>query len=408
MIGLCDCNSFYASCEALFRPDLKGRGIVVLSNNDGCVVTANKEAKQNGITRGLNWFEVKDIAAKRGVKAFSSNYPLYQSISDRVMTLLSQKTYEIFPYSIDEAFFTPGVIKPEELRYEITNESGIPVSIGLGRTKTLAKIANHIAKKEKSGAFILNEADEDEVLKNTDIIDVWGIGYRNSEKLKKRGIYTAKAFRDLDDDFILKLLTVTGLRTALELRGVDAHQESIKNASFASGITFSHPIVSYDELYKTLVSHAQTLSEKLEKKGLESGEIAIQIFTSRFKSDFYTPFVKVKLIHPTSYLPTFSKAIGYALSICYKKAAYKGSRVFALDIHEKGERQYNLFYNDNYSDERNQRLTSVVCELNKKYGRGEVTTLSALGLTKDKMTKAELKSPAYTTRFTDLPLILDR
>ena len=147
MIGLCDCNSFYASCEALFRPDLKGRGIVVLSNNDGCVVTANKEAKQNGITRGLNWFEVKDIAAKRGVKAFSSNYPLYQSLSDRVMTLLSQKTYEIFPYSIDEAFFTPGLIRPDELRYEITHESGIPVSIGLGRTKTLAKIANHIAKR---------------------------------------------------------------------------------------------------------------------------------------------------------------------------------------------------------------------------------------------------------------------
>ena len=407
MIGLCDCNSFFSSCEALFRPDLKDKGIVVLSNNDGCIVTADRIAKAKGLQRGDNWFEVKDIANKRGVKAFSSNYALYQSLSDRVMTLLSLKTYEIFPYSIDEAFFIPGTVCAKDIRDEVTNESGIPVSVGIGRTKTLAKVANHIAKNEKSGAFVLNQSDEDYVLQNTDVLDVWGIGGKNAYKLKKKGIYTAKAFRDLDDETLLKLFTVTGFRTALELRGIDAHQESIKNASFTSGITFSQPIVKFDELYKTLVSHSQVLSERLERKGLEAGEIAIQIFTSRFKSDFYTPFVRIKLNHPTSYLPTLSKACKAALFLCYKEALYKGSRVFALDIHKKGERQYNLFYDDKKIDEKNQILTSVVCSLNRKYGRGEVTTLSVIGLTKDKMKKAELKSPAYTTRFSDLPLLYD-
>ena len=161
MIGLCDCNSFYASCEALFRPDLRGRGIVVLSNNDGCVVTANREAKELGIKRGDNWFEVKEQAERKGVIAFSSNYTLYASLSDRVMALLYEKTAEVMPYSIDEAFFTPSTAGPAEVRYEVSRESGIPVSVGLGRTMTLAKVANHVAKKRPDGAFTLEEWDED-------------------------------------------------------------------------------------------------------------------------------------------------------------------------------------------------------------------------------------------------------
>ncbi len=407
MIGLCDCNSFYASCEALFRPDLKGKGIVVLSNNDGCIVTANREAKDKGIKRGDNWFEVKDLALRKGIVAFSSNYTLYASLSDRVMALLSQKTAEVMPYSIDEAFFTPGTAAPAEVRYEVTRESGIPVSVGLGRTMTLAKVANHVAKKLPDGAFTLNEEDEDEVLKNTPVEDVWGIGWRSAEKLKRKGVYTAAAFRDLDDDRILKEFTVTGLRTALELRGENAHTESVRNASFASGITFSEPITDYDRLLRTLICHCQTLSEKLEAKGLEAGRIAVSIFTSRFRADFYSPFASVRLLHPTNYLPVFAKAAETALRSCWREGSYKGSRVFALDISSKGERQYDLFYDDKVQDEKQQKLSSVVAETNRRYGRCTLTTLRTESLTKAGMTKAELKSPAYTTRFSDLPIVRD-
>lgn len=407
MIGLCDCNSFYASCEALFRPDLNGKGIVVLSNNDGCVVTANREAKDRGIRRGDNWFEIKEVAKRKGVVAFSSNYPLYASLSDRVMALLAVKTAEVMPYSIDEAFFTPGTAEPAEIRKEITIESGIPVSVGLGRTMTLAKVASHVAKKRSDGAFTLSEQDEDEVLENTPVEEVWGIGWRSAEKLKRKGVCTAAAFRDLDDDEILKEFTVTGLRTALELRGENAHTESIRNASFASGITFGEPIVEYDRLLRTLICHCQTLSEKLETKGLEAGRIAVSVFTSRFRPDFYSPFVSIRLPHPTNYLPTFAKAAEAALLACWKEGTYKGSRVFALDICRKGERQYDLFHDYRASDERHQRLSAVVAETNRKYGKCALTTLRNNTLTKAEMTKAELKSPAYTTRFSDLPVIMD-
>ena len=407
MIGLCDCNSFYASCEALFRPDLRGRGIVVLSNNDGCVVTANREAKERGIKRGDNWFEIKEQAERKGVIAFSSNYTLYASLSDRVMALLSEKTAEVMPYSIDEAFFTPGTAGPAEVRYEVSRESGIPVSVGLGRTMTLAKVANHVAKKRPDGAFTLEEWDEDEVLKETPVEEVWGIGWRSAQKLRRKGVYTAAAFRDLDDDRILKEFTVTGLRTALELRGKNAHTESVRNASFASGITFGKPIINRDDLLRTLICHCQTLSEKLEAKGLEAGRIAVSVFTSRFRSDFYSPFVSVRLRHPTNYLPIFAKAAEAALSSCWREGTYKGSRVFALDISRKGERQYDLFYDDGKEDEKRQKLSAVVAETNRKYGKCALTTLRNNSLTKAEMTKAELKSPAYTTRFSELPVIRD-
>lgn len=408
MIGLIDCNSFYASCEKLFRPDLRDSAVAVLSNNDGCIVALNKEAKAKGLKRGDNYFEVEAFCKKEDIKIFSSNYALYQDISNRFMTLLSERVFEIIPYSIDEAFFIPGDMDMLKLKNELEMSLGIPFSVGLARTKTLAKVANKLAKKNSDNVFVLNEEDEDEVLKKMDVQDVWGLGYRSWKKLKNFGIRTAYDFAHSPDEFVQRNFTITGLRTAKELRGeVAVLDEREVNDTLCSGITFGQPKTSFEELLQALTTHAHTLSEKLVSKKLIASSIGISIFTSRFKDDFYSPFIKVDLPTPSTYVPLYAITIEKALKRIYRVARYKGCRLWVFNIQNEDVKQYTLFdeKEDIENNEKKEKLSHVVKELRQKYGRDGITTARTLNLDKSKLTKQEMKSPHYSTSFSSLPIV---
>ena len=263
MIGLCDCNSFYASCERLFRPDLYHSPIAVLSNNDGVVVALNREAKDLGFSRGDVYAQVRDSMERKGVSVFSSNYALYQNLSDRVMSALSTLCPSIEQYSIDEAFFTPsGLMDSSEIRKKVTHMTGIPVSVTIARTKTLAKAASKVAKSRPDGAFELDPDDEDNVLASLPVSDVWGIGRRYSEILPRLGIRTAKGLRDADMGWISRRFPMTLQRVVFELRGIDAHREGTNTVTRQSGMTFARPLMDYLAIKNALDIQARYLSEK--------------------------------------------------------------------------------------------------------------------------------------------------
>ena len=405
MIGLCDCNSFYASSEALFRPDLKKRPIVVLSNNDGIIVSLNQEAKRLGLQRGDAWFKVSDWAEKRGCVPFSSNYELYQSLSDRMMQELREITPEIEPYSIDEAFFTPEKdADAERLAYRIIRDTGIPVSVGLGRTKTLSKIANHIGKKKMNHAFEMSEDMEDEILERTPVEEIWGVGRRITLKLNKLGIRTARRLRDQSDDFILKHFNVTLLRTVYELRGIEACYESDNVVSMQSGISFSHPISDYSELLSALAVEAGNLSQKLTEKNVLASSFAFGISTSRFKDNYECPFLSFRLPTATNYQPVFMKILSSFLGRIYNPAAsYTTGRCYAYDLVKEEDRPMDMFYDEERNDRRI-KLSHALSDIRVKYGESLKTGLD-MGLEQKNLMKRERKSPSYTTRFEELPLV---
>ncbi len=408
MIGLCDCNSFYASCELLFRPDLKDKGIMVLSNNDGIVVALNQRAKALGFKRGDAKFNIEKEAEKKGCIFFSSNYSLYANISSRVITTLSELTYEVDPYSIDEAFFlAQDDIDAVKLRNTIIKNVGIPVSIGIARTKTLAKIANHLGKKMEDGAIILTEDKEEEILRATPIEDVWGIGRRTALKLRTKGINNAYAFSILDESWVKNTFNITLLRTQQELKGKNAVIDGETDRSFCSGISFKEPIISFNELFSALCAQAQILSLKLESKELIAKTFIISVFNSRFKEGYYAPFETINFEEQTNYLPKIIAEVKRALRKIYIPTEYKGCRIFACNLTQKGTIQYSLFDTEqdikNYN--KNDKLNETVNEISKKYGRSLLVPASMLGVDKTNLCKREMKSPSYTTRFEELPTI---
>ena len=260
-IALVDCNSFYASCERIFNPKLLGKPIVVLSNNDGCIITRSSEAKALGIKMGEPYFKAKKIIEENNVKVFSSNYSLYGDISQRVMEILLGFSPDVEIYSIDEAFLNfKGFKNYELLKYckyikkTINQWVGIPVSIGIGSTKTLSKIANHLAKKndQYEGVCVLKEKKlVDEALNKTEIGEVWGIGRRMSKFLRKYNVYTAKQFARLNRNWVKKNIGLFGEKTQLELQGVsclDVDLTATSKKSCCVSRSFSRPIEKIEEL----------------------------------------------------------------------------------------------------------------------------------------------------------------
>jgi len=410
MKGLCDCNSFFASCERLFRPDLIGRPIVVLSNNDGCIVALSKEAKIQGITRGTPYHQVKETLDLMHCAVFSSNYTLYQDISDRVMDVLSQNVYNMKPYSIDESFFTlPEYMSPQKLRATMTQYTGIPVTIGIARTMTLCKVANYTGKHRADGTFVLKESDEKAILQKTPIEEIWGIGRKKSELLHHFGITTAYQLMEKDDLFIKKKLSITGLATVMELRGTPMISiEQNETKSCCSGISFSHPMTSREELEVAISCHAQTLSDKLINKGLSCQKIGLNIFTNRFQADFLSPYGTTVLDEPTDYTPTIISAAKQILAKIYCPGQYKGCRIWALDIQQNKGRQLDLFHSQSYARtmEKQDKISKVMDSINRKYGKGFVKSGAQMGKEKNDLMKRDYLSPFYTTQWKDIPKVI--
>jgi DNA polymerase V len=317
MFALVDCNNFYASCERVFNPRLVGKPIIVLSNNDGCVIARSNESKALGIAMGEPYFKCKELIEKQGVIAFSSNYTLYGDMSARVMETLAQFAPEMEVYSIDEAFLNldgmPGDLTDycRKIRNTVRQWTGIPVGIGVAQTKTLAKIANRIAKKsaKANGVLVLDKQKYiDKALSITEVGDIWGIGRQYARHLNAVGVFTALQLRDMPDTWVRQHLTIAGLRTVHELRGLSAIPLELAPAA-KKGITvsraFGHKLKEKDQIKQALITHVTRAGEKLRGQGLLAKHLMVFMHTSPFAQykPQYGGAKDIALDHPTDYTP---------------------------------------------------------------------------------------------------------
>jgi len=414
--AIVDCNNFYVSCERVFNPRLAGKPVVVLSNNDGCVVASSNEAKALGIKMGVPVFQISSLIKTHKVQVFSSNYALYADMSQRIMNTLSRFTPDIEIYSIDEAFLDLSQFKQYDLtdyghkiRSSIKQWTGIPVSIGIAETKTLAKIANKIAKKSVKAEGVLNLTASpylNRALEITDVGDVWGIGHSYSSFLEKHGIHNALQLRDADDKFIKKKMGITGVRLLQELRGVSCYaleQFPSPKKGITVSRTFKNSIESLDDLKEAVAAYVSLGAEKLRKEHSVAGVLMVFLMTNRFRKENY--YINIKTIKlPVATIDT-SELIHYAhegLKAVYRKGyLYKKAGVMFKHLYPENQIQADLF---NYIDfKRSKKLMQTLDNVNKKMG-SDTLKYAATGLTNNQKWKTVFKrrSPSYTTNWNQL------
>ena len=415
IFALVDCNNFYVSCERLFNPKLARRPVVVLSNNDGCIIARSNEAKALEIGMGTPYFKAEKFLTRHRVKVFSSNYPLYGDLSWRVMTTLQQLEPEMEIYSIDEAFLR---LPPDsgmnltflgrQIRTTVKQHTGIPVSIGLASTKTLAKIANRFAKKipEYNGVLDLTAVDPKPFLDRCEINDVWGIGRRYAERLRARGVHTAFDLTRRDDGWIRKQLTVTGLRTAMELRGISciSLEKEGKKKSISSSKSFGYQVETLNELREALATYITQAAVKLRLQQSTTGCLQIYLTTNRFSKTqpLYAARETINLAEPTADTGTLIKHGLERLQKIYRPGLrYQKCGVVLGNLVPAKNRQLNLFFKP---DKRQSELMAAVDKINARWGRHTIQHAAA-GFAKPWQHRQEKKSPAYTTKWRDLPVV---
>ena len=412
-IALIDCNSFYASCERVFNPKLLGKPIIVLSNNDGCVITRSTEAKALGIKMGEPYFKAKSIIKRNKVKVFSSNYALYGDMSQRVMEILLGFSPDVEIYSIDEAFLSLKGFKNYELltyckhiRKTIKQWAGIPVSIGVGSTKTLSKIANHLAKKNNAyeGVCILKKKEKiNEALQETAIEDVWGIGRSLSKFLKKYNVCNAKQFSLLDRGWVRKNMGVVGERIQLELHGVSCLGIELlpsPQKSCCVSRSFSRPVEKIEELKESIAHYASRVAEKIREEDLIAQSMSVFVLTNHFnkKEKQYSNSIKLQLDYPTSDSKLIVKRAVEGVKRIYKKGfRYKKAGIILYELHNSSSVRGLLDYDRSKSDS----LMKSLDEINYRYGSSTLR-LAAEGIRKGWQMRREKVSPCYTTCFDEL------
>lgn len=413
MFALVDCNNFYASCERVFRPDLRSVPIVVLSNNDGCVIARSNESKKLGIKMGVPAYQIKDEVSKYGIKVFSSNYTLYGDMSNRVMTILSSYSPNIEIYSIDEAFLDmTGFNNLSEYGRHIvdttTQWTGIPVSMGVAPTKTLAKVANKFAKKYKGYKSVCVIDTEDKRLKalqKTDIGDVWGIGGKNEKKLNAQGVKTAYDFTRLQRSWVRKYMTVVGERTWLELNGISCiNLEEVQpdKKQICTSRAFGKTITDIEQLKEAVSYYASVCAEKLRSQRSCACSVMVFIHTNNFREDLPQYFNNkiIKLPVPTNSTMEITKYVLDALKCIYRDGyQYKKAGVIITEITSDNGIQTNLF--DTVDREKHNKLMDVVDNLNKGFTRN-ILNLAIQGQHKQWNLKRDLLSPCYTTKLSDV------
>lgn len=415
MIALVDCNNFYASCERAFNPNWNNRPVVVLSNNDGCVIARSNEAKALGIKMGVPAYQIKNEIERYGIGVFSSNYTLYGDMSNRVMTMLSSYSPNIEVYSIDECFldfsgFERYDLKEygEEIIRTVSKGTGIPVSMGIAPTKTLAKVANKFAKKYKGykGVCIIDtEEKRIEALKRTEIGDVWGIGHRYTKRLALYGVSTAYDFAQMPKAWVRQQMTVVGERTWKELNGepcIDLELVTPDKKQICTSRAFGEAISEIEGLEEAVSSYASICAGKLRKQRSCAQVLMVFIHTNNFREDLpqYFQNCVVKLPVPTNNTPEIVHYALIALRNIYRKGYFfKKAGVIIIDIVPDSAIQQNMF--DNVDRERQKKLMKVVDRLNSGFNRNNLTLAVQGGRRKWKL-KQELLSPCYTTRLSDI------
>ena len=412
-IALIDCNNFYASCERIFNPKLMRKPIVVLSNNDGCIITRSAEAKKLGIKMGEPYFKAKKIIDQNNVKVFSSNYSLYGDISQRVMETLAKFASEVEIYSIDEAFLALNGFDNYELntycsyiRRTIKQWIGIPVSIGVSSTKTLSKIANNLAKKneEYQGVCILKTwFDISEGLKLTDIGSVWGIGRRLTNFLNKYNVNTAYDFIQLDRGWVRKNMGVVGEKTFLELCGVSCIEMDLvpsDKKSCCVSRSFSKPIETLYDLEESVSTYGSRVAEKIREERLVAESMSVFVLTNYFnrKEKQYSNSIKLQLPYPTNDSIKIVKRSLEGIRKIYRKGyRYKKAGVILYGLTNASQTR-GLLDNDRESSD---AIMSTLDRINHRYGSSTIR-LASEGITKSWRMKREKVSPCYTTRFNEL------
>jgi len=413
MFGLVDCNNFYASCERVFNPSLNGKPIVVLSNNDGCVIARSNEAKALGIKMGVPAYKIKGLVKQHDVAVFSSNYVLYGDMSGRVMSMLAELAPEIEVYSIDEAFLNlEGIqnlqILGSEIVRQVTRGTGIPVSVGIAPTKTLAKVANKFAKKYPAYnrlCIIDTEDKRTKALQLTGIGDVWGIGRKQAAKLEKQGVRTAYDFTQLPGSWVRKNMTVTGERTWKELRGISCIDMEIAppaKKQICTSRSFGKMVEDIDTMSEAIATHASTCAKKLRQQKSYAMSLMVFIHTNNFREDLpqYWKNTIVQLPIPTS---DTLEIVEYALSglktIFMEGYQYKKAGVIITEITTNA--QLGLF--DSIDRDKRERLMQVVDKINGKFQHH--VKLAVQGSGRDWKLKQEQLSQRYTTDINEVIII---
>jgi DNA polymerase V len=422
--ALIDCENFYASCERVFDPSLRGRPVAVLSNNDGCVIARSEEVKEAGVPMGAPLFKWEETLDEIGAAILSSNYVLYGDISRRVHSIIEKEALALERYSIDEAFATfPGLSREnlsrlaDRLRRRIRRHLGIPVRVGIGPTKTLAKVADLNGKARKragwgQGTYVCpDEPEREELLKRVPVGDIWGIGSAYEEKLQQKGVASAAGLRALPDPWIRSEMTVVGLRTAWELRGRSCldlefvrHEGSPARKTLVRSRSFGERVETKTNLREALAKHAQRAAEKLRGEGLVAKGIKVFITTKRFGDPpHYSNGVAGSLSEHTARASAFVKASRRLLGPIYRSGyGYKKAGVCLYDIRPSRPHQESLFGQGRREDE---DLMEAVDHVNREHGKGAIG-LAAAGLKgeRDWTMKRQKQSPRYTTRWDELPV----
>lgn len=412
--ALVDCNNFYASCERVFDPRLAGRPVAILSNNDGCVIARSEEVKRLGVPMGAPAHEHKETFRRNGVAVMSSNYALYGDMSARVMETLRAEVAAMEVYSIDEAFLAledrQGVEFARALRARVRRWTGIPVSIGIGPTKTLAKIANRLAKKTPELGGVLDLAmakDIDELLEGVACRDIWGIGNRLARRLEAGGVRTARDLKHAETAWVRKTLGVVGERIARELGGTPCLAlEEIPAAKkgIASAKSFGRPVESLVELEEALSTYTARAAEKLRAGGLLAAHLQVFVATNPFSKHQprYQAGAQTRLPVPTSHTPDLvAPALGLLRGIFRPGHLYKKTGIFLTDLVAERERQPDLFESA-AADGRNRRIDGVVDGLNRRLGRNAIRYAS-MGMDPKWTMRQENRSRKFTTRWDELP-----
>ncbi len=418
MIALIDCNNFFASCEQVFQPQLAGKPLVVLSNNDGNVIARSSEAKKLGIGMGVLAGSVREFVRSHELQIRSSNYALYGDMSSRIMFILEELLPRIERYSIDEAFADVSGLSRERLvelfrlvRHRILRHTGIQVSIGVARTKTLAKAANRLAKRcpELAGVCIGTEAESfGKTLEQMETRDVWGIGGKISRKLSGFGIGNAKQLRDADPAWIKKQFSVTLMRTVLELRGesclkLEEPEESRK--SLMCGRSFGKPLKELEDIRPALTHFVQNAVSRLWKYKQATSAITVYLSTNRFRKNITQRSVSASVeLEVTNNLMQLNAAAQRALGQIFKSGfEYHKVGVLLHDFISVKNIPATLFETES-SIQASQELMGAVKKINQKFGRYTVASASVSG-SSDWKARSKFRSPAFTTCWNELPLV---
>ena len=432
MYALVDGNNFYVSCERVFRPSLNGRPVVVLSNNDGCAIARSNEAKALGIKMGAPWFQIRHLEESDGLVALSANFALYGDISDRMMSLAAGLGYRQEVYSIDESFVDMAGIRGDptarsrKVRDRILQWVGVPCGIGIGPTKTLAKLANYIAKtaERKPGSYpehhaqvchlgALNDTELNNLLAATEVGEVWGVGRRIGAQLQEAGIETVLDLKRLDPATVKRRWSVMLERTVRELQGtacIGFDDEPAAKQEIACTRSFGQPVLELHELQEAVTEFASRAAEKLRKQGSHASQVLCFIRTSPFRvQDMqYSRSVVVPLRRATDDTSAISQAALAGLDAMYQRGyRYAKAGVMLLDLQPATCRQFELSLDEGPATHDRSKLMATLDTVNRRYGRGSLLLASA-GLEDDHRTwsmKQERRTPRYTTRWDELAVV---